>query len=654
VTGVEVSVIVINWNTKDYLAGCLDSLRDGGLDGLTAEVWVIDNASQDGSAQMVRARYPWVRLIANETNLGFSAANNAAMRGAAGRFFFLLNADMLVPAGLVRGMVARVRAAPDVGVAACRQIDGEGRDVESYKFNYRSGRIPEVAPLAPRPTRQGDPVEVSWVWGSGMLVRREVVDQTGGFDESFFMYYEDLDWCRRIRSKGWKVVYYPDLTVTHFVRASTMLAPPALTAARLVAGELSLLAKYTPRTRFCATMAWRFVYALRGILFYGLMSALAPSKRYITKYWRYRTTAAWIAARTRVLRKLVRPETTSALTREGCEVSNPAPTEARQGTQSGNALVSVIIPTYNRAAFVGTAVESALAQTYRLLEVIVVDDGSSDDSQAALSRYGDEIVLLRHERNRGLSAARNTGIAASRGSHLAFLDSDDLWEPTKLARQMAELARQPEAGFCYCDYSLWESGEVRARAVVSRRAREAGPRIFEHLVGGNFVSACAIVIPRHRLEAVGLFDESLTACEDWDMALRLAACWPVAYVDEPLVRVCLHEDNMSADLPRMFRNGAVVLAKALRTLDRPSARQRRALMRTCARVLALYGRELFYQGHPDAHLHIRESLRLCWSDRALRYWLAGLLPAPLQRCLRRARQGPGERRQSRRHGSGQG
>jgi len=303
---VELSVIVINWNTARYLARCLDSLAESELTEIPAEVWVIDNASRDGSQEMVRGRYGWVRLEANTTNLGFAAANNAVMRRAQGRLFLLLNADMEVPPGVISAMVSRMGRRPDVGVAACRQVDAEGRGLESHQLHYAGGLLPELGPLATSCDCASGGIEAAWVWGSGMLVRREMFEQVGGFDESFFMYYEDLEWCWRIRKAGWKIIWYPDLEVRHFVRRSTAKVPLKVTTDRLVRGELILRERNMSALRYRRFLIARFLYSLRGVVFYRLMLAVAPRERFRTKYFRYLANTRWILGGTRVARAIRR------------------------------------------------------------------------------------------------------------------------------------------------------------------------------------------------------------------------------------------------------------------------------------------------------------------------------------------------------------
>ena len=194
--------------------------------------------------------------------------------------------------------------------------------------------------------------------------------------------------------------------------------------------------------------------------------------------------------------------------------------------------VSVIIPTYNRATLVVEAVASALAQTYRDFEVLVVDDGSTDGTLKALAPFLGEVKLQRLSRRRGVSAARNLGIAAARGQWLAFLDSDDLWLPEKLARQMAFLGNKPDCLICQTE-EIWMRRGVRVNPPLTHL--KAGGRIFLRSLERCMVSPSAVILRRSLLKANGAFDENLPAAEDYDLWLRLAWRYEVGLVPEPLV-----------------------------------------------------------------------------------------------------------------------
>ena len=193
--------------------------------------------------------------------------------------------------------------------------------------------------------------------------------------------------------------------------------------------------------------------------------------------------------------------------------------------------VSVIIPTYNRSWCLSEAIDSVLSQTFQDMELIVVDDGSTDETPALLSRYDDRLRCLR-QTNRGVSVARNHGIQAANGALIAFLDSDDLWQPDKLARQVDFFDRQPDALICQTE-ETWIRRGVRVNP--KHRHRKPSGWIFEPSLALCLVSPSAVMMRRELLEEMGGFDESLPACEDYDLWLRVSLHYPIHLIDEALV-----------------------------------------------------------------------------------------------------------------------
>jgi glycosyltransferase involved in cell wall biosynthesis len=198
-------------------------------------------------------------------------------------------------------------------------------------------------------------------------------------------------------------------------------------------------------------------------------------------------------------------------------------------------LVSVIIPAYNHGDVVTDAVESVLQQTYRPLEIIVVDDGSTDDTRNVLQPYASRLRYLFQE-NRGAGAARNLGIAHATGELLAFLDADDRWLPGKLAAQIAHLAARPEAALVHTDTFLWDPH----RGVCERRSRprpdEYDGRCYARLFWGGAICVSSVVVRRASLEGVGVFEETIrgASAQDYDLWWRLARRFEFTYVDVPL------------------------------------------------------------------------------------------------------------------------
>mgnify|MGYP003851380213 CR=1 FL=1 len=196
-----------------------------------------------------------------------------------------------------------------------------------------------------------------------------------------------------------------------------------------------------------------------------------------------------------------------------------------------NLRVTVVIPTHNRAWCLAEAIDAVLAQTYRDYELIIVDDGSTDETASILTGYGDKIRRL-HQANRGVSAARNHGVRKAHGELIAFLDSDDLWQPEKLARQVAFFDRHPEAMICQTE-EIWIRRGVRVNP--KHRHRKPSGWIFEPSLALCLVSPSAVMMRRDLLEQMGGFDETLPACEDYDLWLRVSLRHPIHLIKDPLV-----------------------------------------------------------------------------------------------------------------------
>jgi glycosyltransferase involved in cell wall biosynthesis len=204
--------------------------------------------------------------------------------------------------------------------------------------------------------------------------------------------------------------------------------------------------------------------------------------------------------------------------------------------------VSVILTTYNRGWVLREAIDSVLAQDFRDFELIVVDDGSTDDTGQLLDAYDQDLIVLRQS-NQGVSAARNRGIAAAGGRLVAFLDSDDLWLPGKLTRQVAFFSSNPAAVINQTE-EIWIRNGVRVNPKT--RHHKLSGMIFEQSLALCLVSPSAVMIKRSLFDEVGLFDEELPACEDYDLWLRISWRYPVHLIETPLiVKRGGHADQLS-------------------------------------------------------------------------------------------------------------
>lgn len=259
-------------------------------------------------------------------------------------------------------------------------------------------------------------------------------------------------------------------------------------------------------------------------------------------------------------------------------------------------LVSVIIPTFNRAEKVQRAVSSVLSQTFMDYEVIVVDDGSSDQTAEALASFQNRITYIAHTENKGVSAARNTGIRASKAPFIAFLDSDDHWLPEKLDVQMRFFQENPEAVACQTE-ELW----IRNGKHVNPRNKHLKPSgdIFEASLKRCLVSPSAVMLKRSLLEQVGLFDEELPVCEDYDLWLRMSSQHPVYLIDRKLVvKEGGASDQLSSSLKGMDKFRIMSMMKLIKN-NMLSDDQRNAVLNEMEIKCRIYGEGCLKRGKKE-------------------------------------------------------
>ena len=229
---VTVSIIIVSYNTRALLADCLASLP-AGVGGLASETFVVDNGSQDGSPQMVRADFPDVRLIRNARNVGFAAANNQALRSANGRYVLLLNSDTRVHPGAIETMVHFMDAHREAGYCGPRLLNADASHQPSARrfptllstaftllsLGHRFPHSPHTIDLHVM-YGQRRPFRADWLSGACLMVRRAALRHVGPLDEGFFMYFEETDWCRTLAKHKWQGWYVPSAQVTHLGGAS--------------------------------------------------------------------------------------------------------------------------------------------------------------------------------------------------------------------------------------------------------------------------------------------------------------------------------------------------------------------------------------------------------------------------------------------------
>ena len=301
--------------------------------------------------------------------------------------------------------------------------------------------------------------------------------------------------------------------------------------------------------------------------------------------------------------------------------------------------VSVVIPTYNCAAFLGAAIESVLAQTYQDLEIIVIDDSSEDETPEVAKRFADRITYHRQER-KGPSAARNRGINLSQGEYIAFLDADDIWLPQKLAEQIPVLERDATIGLVCADFSVVAGDRVVASSFLECCKLARSGYVFDEIIQQNFILPSSAVVRRSCLSDVGLFDESLWSVEDRELCLRIAYRWKVAVIRKQLVVKRNRPTSITSDPVGATRFRIMVFEKTLRTFPNLPARSRRLIRMQLSANCLHQGYDYFSRFMTkDARSLLWSSLVYNWTNwRALAYLLACFLPIPIVQALRWAKQ----------------
>lgn len=237
----DISIIVVSWNAARHLKACLESVRGETLlcTGLKTEVIVIDNASSDGSAEIVAGEFPEVKLVRNDRNLGFARANNIGIRQSGGKYLYLINSDVILRPGCLENIYRYMEAYPEIGIMGPQIISENGAVQRSCMgfptFWNTFCRALALDVLFPRSPRFGGHLMPYWphdtvrrvdvINGCFWAVRRKALETVGLLDEAFFMYGEDIDWCKRFRLAGWPAVFYPGARAVHFGAASSSRAP---------------------------------------------------------------------------------------------------------------------------------------------------------------------------------------------------------------------------------------------------------------------------------------------------------------------------------------------------------------------------------------------------------------------------------------------
>ena len=219
----DLSIVIVNWNTRALLLDCLRAIFST-INRLSFEVWLVDNASSDGSIDAVRSGYPEVCIIQNQENVGFAAANNRALGKIHGRYAMLLNTDAVLTQGAVERLFDFMERNPEAGMAGGQLLNGDGTlqnstasfpDFLSVMFNESLLRILMPGKYSAKGNHQHEPVEIDSIIGACLVVRKKAIEQVGLLDERFFFFFEETDWALRMKRNGWRIFFVPHAKIYH-------------------------------------------------------------------------------------------------------------------------------------------------------------------------------------------------------------------------------------------------------------------------------------------------------------------------------------------------------------------------------------------------------------------------------------------------------
>jgi GT2 family glycosyltransferase len=599
----ELSIVIVSWNTRELLRKCLQAVT-AERETCSMEVFLVDNNSADGSAQMVASEFPWVKLIANRDNLGFAKANNQAIWLATGRKILMLNPDTELHPGCLAQLIRFLDEHPDAGVVAPQLLNTDGSIQQSCReFPTLRGmlyelfglsrfykQVPEFGRYKMLEFNHDVRCQVDQPQGAALLIRREVLEQVGMLDEDYFMLFEEVDWCYRVKQAGWQIWFDPAARLVHHHGQSIKQVKPAM----IVSSHKGLYRYWRKHHAYGCEFIAPFVH-------FALMM-LAVFR--ITAYLGKRTIAS---VKARIVGSLSKREPdTSALLLELPENFNaqwyreqypdvaasgadpaihylkfgryegrlPAPPPTRDDRyqewieqfdrlddsdrevfrQAAAKLatrtkISVLMPVYNvDPAWLERAVQSVINQLYTNWELCMSDDASTDPRiKPLLESYAskdERIKVIFRDTNGHISENSNSALKLATGDYVALLDCDDELAETALFWIANELDKNPDIDLIFSDEDQIDVGNRRKNPYFKSDWNPAlmlSQNAFGHLG----------VFRRSLMEKAGGFRKGFEGSQDHDLVLRcseLSSSDKIKHIPRVLYHWRVHETSTAGGL----------------------------------------------------------------------------------------------------------
>lgn len=636
----SLALIICTRNRTPFLEKCLQALQR--LRSSPDEIIVVDNAPDDSRTETLVKQYSGVTYVC-EPRKGLDFARNRGIAVAKSALVAFTDDDV----ELHEDWVARIREnfrdkriQAVTGIVFARELETRAQILFEKYWSFNRGYLPKIFDSEYFRGAAGSAIRV-WEIGAGasMAFRKSIFEAVGLFDERLDMGAAgcngDSEIWYRILAAGWKIRYDP-LLVAHHTHRREPKGFRKQIREYLRGFTVAVLIQYHQyRNRGDRYHLFHELprYYLRSF-FTALLRGFRGERTTVVSEIRGYFSGLWYYLRHRKDRPFAR----------NYEQPFPGPK-----SHTRTPLVSIIITTYNHAKYLPESIESVTGQTYQNIELIIVDDGSVDDTREVVARYPQ--ARYHYQQNQGLAAARNTGIFLANGEMLVFLDADDWLYPDAVALNLAHFSLHPDAAFV----SGWFDKVSDKKEILHPLMLVTGPpkdRFYAALLTGNYIGMHATVMYQRRVFTYFLYDVNLKACEDYDLYLRVARIFKIHAHPRVVAGYRIHENNMSGNIRMMLRSVKLVLTRHYRTLpaaaDYPPVKEG---IRVWERYYAeeILHRFLYRDKYPGYQYNLQDGV-FCFFTLPFRclkaLFLAGMyglkkivravLPLPLQRwCYRK-------------------
>ncbi len=543
----DASIVIVSFNTRELLRECLRSMESG-CEGSVTEVFVVDNCSSDGSAEMVRTEFANVQLLKNRTNAGFAAANNRAMQVATGRYVVLLNSDTYLRDAAITMLVQFMDSHPQAGYCGPRLLNPDGTLQSSARrfptplsssfsllgWDRRYPHSRHTLDLH-RLHEEHEAFRADWVSGACLVVRTSAIPKAGMLDDGFFLYFEETDWCRKMALSGYEGWYVPSAEVLHHGGQS-------VNAAQADAGSCGDHPLHWAHSR---RRYMRRYYGTIGLMLDGTLHAFFQCLRWARHCWRRddqsRSKARCAAA------ALGHQFRQPSLRDHAVNPVSAAPSPSA-GIPPATPLISVVVIGRNEGERLARCLESVRAADYPpdRIDLEYVDSGSTDGSCERAAQFGARVLKVQGCRV-GAAAARNVGLGAARHDLIHFLDGDTILDSHWLRKAVGLLETTGAACVFGCRTELEPNKSWYMRVASLEWYVRPGPALF---CGGD------ALFRRSALTQVGGFDESLIAGEEPEMCYRMRRAGATIWrCDEPMTSHDLNITRFQQYWRRAVRSG---------------------------------------------------------------------------------------------------